>query len=49
MVIGADLLLLSDVLSRLIAFPFESPVGIVTSFVGALYFLLITIKGVDRL
>lgn len=48
-IIGADLLLLSDVLSRLIAFPFESPVGIVTSFVGALYFLAITAKGVDRI
>ena len=44
-IIGADLLLLSDVLSRLITYPYESPVGIVTSFVGALYFLFITIKG----
>ncbi|WRN53050.1 hypothetical protein UM764_13320 [Staphylococcus aureus] len=26
-------------------YPYESPVGIVTSFVGALYFLFITIKG----
>ena len=34
MIIGADLLLLSDVLSRLITYPFESPVGIVTSFIG---------------
>lgn len=49
MIIGANLLLLSDVLSRLIAFPFESPVGIVTSFIGAFYFLAITIKGVKRL
>lgn len=49
MIIGADLLLLSDVLSRLIAFPFESPVGIVISFVGAIYFLFITVRGVDRL
>ncbi|WP_436862417.1 FecCD family ABC transporter permease [Staphylococcus caeli] len=49
MIIGADLLLLSDVMSRLIAFPFESPVGIVTSFIGALYFLFITTRGVDRL
>ncbi|WP_336849612.1 iron ABC transporter permease [Staphylococcus nepalensis] len=49
MIIGANLLLLSDVLSRLIAFPFESPVGIVTSFIGAFYFLEITIKGVKRL
>ena len=49
MIIGADLLLLSDVLSRLITYPFESPVGIVTSFIGALYFLAITIRGVDRI
>jgi len=49
MIIGANLLLLSDVLSRLIAFPFESPVGIVTSFIGAFYFLAFTIKGVRRL
>ncbi|MFS4465785.1 FecCD family ABC transporter permease [Staphylococcus haemolyticus] len=47
--IGADLLLLSDMLSRLITFPYESPVGIVTSFVGAIYFLLITLKGVKRI
>lgn len=49
MIIGANLLLLADVLSRLIAFPFESPVGIVTSFIGAFYFLATTIKGVKRL
>ncbi|MDN8721303.1 iron chelate uptake ABC transporter family permease subunit, partial [Staphylococcus aureus] len=48
-IIGADLLLLSDVLSRLITYPYESPVGIVTSFVGAFYFLFITIKGVKRI
>ncbi|MBI5973444.1 FecCD family ABC transporter permease [Staphylococcus caledonicus] len=47
--IGADLLLLSDTLSRLITFPYESPVGIVTSFVGAIYFLMITLKGVKRI
>ena len=47
--IGADLLLLSDMLSRLITFPYESPVGIVTSFVGAIYFLLITLKGVKQI
>ncbi|KFE41257.1 FecCD family ABC transporter permease [Staphylococcus agnetis] len=46
MIIGANLLLISDVVSRLIAFPFESPVGIVTSFIGALYFLWITMRGV---
>ncbi len=48
-IIGADLLLLSDVLSRLITYPYESPVGIVTSFVGALYFLFITIKGIKNM
>ncbi|HIA6995667.1 TPA: FecCD family ABC transporter permease [Staphylococcus aureus] len=48
-IIGADLLLLSEVLSRLITYPYESPVGIVTSFVGALYFLFITIRGVKRI
>ncbi|PNZ30695.1 ferrichrome ABC transporter [Staphylococcus petrasii] len=47
--VGADLLLLSDMLSRLITFPYESPVGIVTSFVGAIYFLLITLRGVKRI
>ncbi|AXZ22874.1 FecCD family ABC transporter permease [Staphylococcus warneri] len=47
-IIGADLLLFSDVLSRLVTHPFESPVGIVTSFVGAFYFLFITVKGVKR-
>ena len=49
MIIGADLLMLSDVLSRLVAYPFESPVGIVTAFLGAIYFLVITIKGVESL
>ncbi|MDU7036975.1 MAG: iron chelate uptake ABC transporter family permease subunit, partial [Staphylococcus simulans] len=42
------ILLLSDVISRLIAFPFETPVGIVTSFVGAVYFLGLTLRGVKR-
>ena len=45
MILGATLLLASDVLSRLIAFPFESPVGVVTAFVGALYFLMFTLRG----
>lgn len=47
-IFGADLLLISDVLCRLITYPFESPVGIVTSFVGAFYFLFITVRGVNR-
>lgn len=36
---GAVLLIYADVLSRYIAFPFESPVGIVTAIVGAPFFL----------
>ena len=44
-IFGATLLLISDVLCRLITYPFESPVGIVTSFVGAFYFLFITVRG----
>ena len=47
-IFGADLLLISDVLCRLITYPFESPVGIVTSFVSAFYFLFITVRGVNR-
>ncbi|MDI4649700.1 iron ABC transporter permease [Cohnella sp. F6_2S_P_1] len=37
--LGSVLLLAADVLSRWIAFPFESPVGIVTALVGAPAFL----------
>ncbi|MBO1198026.1 iron ABC transporter permease [Staphylococcus simiae] len=48
-ILGANLLLISDVLSRLITYPYESPVGIVTSFVGAMYFLILTIRGVKQL
>lgn len=38
-VLGALLLIWSDVVARLIAFPFESPVGIVTALLGAPFFL----------
>ncbi|MBM0867250.1 FecCD family ABC transporter permease [Staphylococcus auricularis] len=48
MIMGADLLLISDVLSRYITYPFESPVGIVTAFLGATYFLFITVRGVRQ-
>lgn len=36
---GANLLLLSDIVSKLIKYPYESPVGIVTSFLGAVFYL----------
>ncbi|OXM83626.1 FecCD family ABC transporter permease [Paenibacillus rigui] len=37
--LGGVLLVYADLLSRLIAFPFESPVGIVTSAIGAPFFI----------
>ncbi|ULL13073.1 iron ABC transporter permease [Paenibacillus sp. H1-7] len=37
--LGGILLVYSDLLSRLIAFPFESPVGIVTSVIGGPFFI----------
>lgn len=36
---GGALLLSADVLSRFIAFPYETPVGIVTALIGAPYFI----------
>lgn len=36
---GALLLIYSDIISRLISYPFETPVGIATAMVGAPYFL----------
>lgn len=42
---GAILLVYADVLSRFIAYPFESPVGIVTALIGAPFFLYLAKKG----
>lgn len=42
---GAVLLSVADVLSRFIAFPAESPVGIVTALIGAPFFLYLAQKG----
>lgn len=42
--LGGILLLYADFLSRFIAFPFESPVGIVTSAIGAPYFIYLARK-----
>lgn len=42
---GASLLTISDVLSRFISFPAESPVGIVTALIGAPFFLYLASKG----
>ncbi|WP_313635543.1 iron chelate uptake ABC transporter family permease subunit, partial [Exiguobacterium sp.] len=40
-VIGGLLLTYADVLARFIAYPYESPVGIVTSLLGAPFFLVL--------
>ena len=45
---GAALLTISDVLSRFISFPAESPVGIVTALIGAPFFLYLASKGGRR-
>ncbi|MDQ0902706.1 iron ABC transporter permease [Paenibacillus sp. V4I7] len=42
--LGGILLLYADFLSRFIAFPFESPVGIVTAAIGAPYFIYLARK-----
>jgi ABC-type Fe3+-siderophore transport system permease subunit len=42
--LGGILLLYADFLSRFIAFPFESPVGIVTSLIGAPFFIYLALK-----
>ncbi|UKS26409.1 iron ABC transporter permease [Paenibacillus sp. HWE-109] len=42
--LGGVLLLYADFLSRFIAFPFESPVGIVTAAIGAPYFIYLARK-----
>ncbi|WP_138418044.1 FecCD family ABC transporter permease [Aquibacillus sediminis] len=43
--LGAVLLVLSDVISRFISFPAESPVGIVTALIGGPFFLYLARKG----
>ncbi|NEW07925.1 iron ABC transporter permease [Paenibacillus sp. SYP-B3998] len=42
--LGGSLLLYADFISRFIAFPFESPVGIVTSAIGAPFFIYLARK-----
>ncbi|MNG34910.1 Iron-uptake system permease protein FeuB [compost metagenome] len=37
--LGGSLLVYADLLSRMIAFPFESPVGIVTAVIGGPFFV----------
>lgn len=42
---GASLLLLADVFARLVLAPSELPIGIVTAFIGAPFFLFLLVRG----
>jgi iron complex transport system permease protein len=42
--LGAILVMCSDVLARGIAFPTETPVGIVTALIGTPFFIFLSIK-----
>lgn len=41
---GAGLLLLADVVSKLVRFPYETPLGVVCALIGAPYFLYATLR-----
>ena len=45
---GANLLLLSDIISKLLKYPYESPVGTVTSFIGAAFYIFLANKEMKR-
>jgi iron complex transport system permease protein len=44
---GGCFLLLGDMISRIIQFPYETPVGIISGMLGALYFLYFSLKQRD--
>jgi iron complex transport system permease protein len=41
---GASLLLLADIIARLLLAPAELPIGIVTTFIGAPFFLFLLLR-----
>ena len=41
---GAGLVLLADVVSKLVRFPYETPLGIICALIGAPYFLYATLR-----
>ena len=45
---GANLLLLSDIISKILKYPYESTVGIVTSFIGAVFYIFLANKEMKR-
>lgn len=46
--LGATLMLIADIFSRVIRFPDDSPIGIITSVIGALFFLALALRQVRR-
>lgn len=47
-IIGASLVLISDVISRFIIMPSELPIGVVTALLGTPFFIYITRKGFNQ-
>lgn len=43
-VLGATFLVYADLISRILQFPFETPVGIISGVVGAFYFLMLSVR-----
>lgn len=43
-IIGASLLLWSDVISRMVAFPAETPVGVITALIGSPFFIALAVR-----
>lgn len=42
--LGASLLLWSDVISRMVAFPTETPVGVITALIGSPFFIALAVR-----
>lgn len=42
--LGASLLLWSDVISRMVAFPSETPVGVITALIGSPFFIALAVR-----
>lgn len=45
---GSNLLLLSDIISKFLKYPYESPVGIVTAFIGAVFYIFLANREMKR-
>lgn len=47
-VLGAGFVLISDIMGRLLRFPYEIPIGVVVGFVGSAVFLIMLLRGGTR-